>query len=407
MKYEFKKLFASPLMWIMLALTLGYMVFLPLREVWGNMGETHSSAKGYSKALEAAVSEGLTGDGLRERADALIFWGVEELQSDEDYVPQYSTTPMGDFIAMSRASDTLRYVERGFEAERAELVRGMIMQNVSERQKSRPDSYLIAANEKAISIYNRRIALEPVSTGTDESTRYSIFNYSMWEYVMLALCVLMTVRLISLEYRSGAYRLVNTSRRTVQSLYWRKYLTVTLTSTAVLMIQAVFELVFCMTVFGLDNLRQPIQQITMFEMCPYHLSIAGFYVIKLMLRLLLYITVISITAAVTVLVRRPLISVIISLVLAAGGLLANMVCYVMVHNSQQKRLGVLAVYNRLREMLPQSLLNIKEYLISFDHFSLFGMPVSRLVVCVAVSEVITAGCAFLGYFASGKIRRSV
>ena len=111
MKYEFKKLFASKLMWIMLALTLGYMVFLPLREVWGSVSDTRSTAKAYSEALEDAVSQGLTGDELRDRTDTLMINGVDALEQNKTYTPKYSTTPMGDFIAMLRASDTLRYVE--------------------------------------------------------------------------------------------------------------------------------------------------------------------------------------------------------------------------------------------------------------------------------------------------------
>ena len=407
MRYEFRKLFASPLMWIMLALTLGYMVFVPVREVWGNFSETRTSAKAYSKALEAAVSEGVTGDELRDRADRLLSNGIDALNRDGSYTPEYSTTPMGDFIAMLKASETLRYTERNFEAERRDLVRGMIQQNVSERKSPSPDSWLIRANEKAIEQYNRRIELRPVSTGVSESTRYSAFNFSLWEYVMTALCVLMTVRLFSCEYSTGACRLVNTSRRTVQSLFWRKYLTLTLTAGAVLAVQALFELIFCMTVFGLGDLSLPIQQITEFEMCPYAISIAGFYLLKFLLRLLVYVTLISLTALITALLRRPLLSVILSLPMAAGGLLWNMVCYVMLNNSEERRPGVLAVYDRLRTLLPQSLLNIREYLNRFDCLSLFGQPVSRIGVCVCISVTVSVGCAVGGYFASRKIRRSV
>ena len=407
MKYEFKKLFASKLMWIMLALTLGYMVFLPLREVWGSVSDTRSTAKAYSEALEDAVLQGLTGDELRDRTDTLMINGVDALEQNKTYTPKYSTTPMGDFIAMIKASDTMRYVERNFEADRKDLVRGMILQNTAERKKTSPDSYLICANEKAIEQYNRRIDLRPVSTGTDESIRYSIFNFSLWEYVMIALCVLMTVRLFSCEYSSGAFRIVNTSRRTVQSLFWRKYLTVLLTAGAVLAVQAVFELIFCMTVFGLGNLSLPIQQITVFEMCPFAISIAAFYIIKLLIRLLVYITLISVTAMITTLLRRPLLSVIITLPVTAGGLLANMVCYVMLNNSAEKRLGVLAAYDRLRTLLPQSLLNIREYINKFDCVSVFGQPVSRIVVCIFISVMISVGCAVGGYIQSGRIRRSV
>ena len=100
----------------MLALTLGYMVFLPLREVWGSVSDTRSTAKAYSEALEDAVSQGISGDELRQRADELISEGAFQ-----SYTQKYSTTPMGDFIAMLKASDTMRYAERNFEADRKDL----------------------------------------------------------------------------------------------------------------------------------------------------------------------------------------------------------------------------------------------------------------------------------------------
>ncbi|MBR6045165.1 MAG: hypothetical protein IKP47_05980 [Ruminococcus sp.] len=405
MRYEFKKLFASRLMWVMLLLTFGYMVFIPLREVWGAAGELRQEARAYSEALEDAVSEGISGDGLRARADSFISTGTEALMQDSSYTPKYGTTPMGDFLAMLKSSDTLRYVQRSFESDRAELVRGMVIHNASERRKPVPDSYLIRANEKAIGLYNRRVALEPVSTGIREDIRYNCFNFSSWEYVMTALCVLMTVRLFTLEYTSGAFRLVNTSRRTVQSLFRRKYLTAVLTASAVLTVQAVFELVFCAAVFGLGNLTLPLQQLPMFELCPYSLSIAGFYAIKLPLRILAYTAVISVTALVTSAARRPLVSLAVSLPVTECAAAAVKVLYTLLSDSESPRRSLLGIYDTLRILLPQSLTDLRSYLTGFDCFSLFGYPVPRLAGCAAAALLISAVCAAGGYFASGRIRR--
>ncbi|MBQ8121400.1 MAG: hypothetical protein IJ172_11585 [Ruminococcus sp.] len=404
MRYEYKKLFSSKLMWFVLLLTFAYMVFLPLREVWGNMGEMHQSAKTYETVIENVKLGGLTHSELSQMRNEIFQNGLGE--NSENYKPKYSKSAVGDLVAIERASRLMSYCEGGFEQDRRELVKGMLWQNAAESRKQTPDSYLIKANEKAIELYNRRIDLKLQSTGLSNDIHYAIFNYSMWEYVMIALCVLMTVHLFSCEYTKGAYRLVNTSKKTVQSLFFKKYLAVISVAVCVLTVQAIFELVMGACVFGLKNLSLPIQQIQMYEYCPYAISIAQFYLFKFLLKVLAYVTIISLGAFVTTLVRRPLVSNIILLPVSAGGLLANMVLFVKIDNSEKYSLSVLSAYDRLRIFLPQSLLNFKEYIKKFDCFSLLGHPVSRLSACIFISFAISALCAFLGYKFSGRTRRS-
>ena len=390
MRYEFKKLFSSKLLLIMLALTLGYMVFLPVREVWGQVSELRERCGAYEEVIDTAKREGKTYTELYEYSSSVL---------DEN-----TGRDVGSIL---NAAGLLQYVTNGFRSDRTTLVRGMIYQNVAERAKSSPDSYLIRANEKAIAQYNRGTDLEFESTGINSSTYYSVFNYSMWEYVMLALCVMMTVRLFTLEHFSGAYRLVNTSRRTERSLFFRKYAAAVSVAAAVLLIQAVFEIGFGMYVFGAKNFSLPIQQIAEFEYCPYAISIAGFYLLKYFVRLICYTAVISVTALTAVLIKRPLIVNITALVISAGGLAANMALYITIDKSEKLRPELVSVYDRLRVFLPQSLLNIREYLKKFDCFSLFGYPCARIVFCGVLAVMISAGCAFLGYKLSGRIRRAV
>lgn len=388
----------------MLLLTLGYMVFLPLREVWANIENNRDLNKAYQASAADVKQNDLTVDDLTEMQNEIYQNGLGE--NSGNYKARYGKNAVGDLYAISKTIDLMSYVQTGFEQDRRELVKGMLYQNNTEKQKSNPDTYLIAANEKAISLYNRRVDLRFESTGISPDIHYAIFNYSMWEYVMIALCVLMTVRLFSCEYSSGAYRCVNTSKKTVQSLFFKKYIAVVSVAVGVLTVQAVFELVMGACVFGLKNLSLPIQQIQMYEYCPYAMSIAQFYLFKFLLKVLAYVTIISLCSLVTALVKRPLISNIILLPISAGGLLANMVLFVKIDNAEKFSLSVLSAYDRLRIFLPQSLLNFKEYIKKFDCFSLFGHPVSRLSACIFISLVISALCVFLGYKISGRTRRS-
>lgn len=403
MKYEYKKLFSSKLMIFMLLLTLGYMAFLPIREVWEDASKIKKKAVTYESVISQAKSDNKTCGDLYNDINS-IFTSVEEENGSLEAI--YSDDPFLDLSSITLAADMQQYVTTGFEADRKELIKGMIYQNVSENQKSDPDNYLIKANEKAIKQYNSRIDLKFESTGVNNSTHYSIFNYSIWEFVMIAFCVMMTVRLFTLEYTGGAYQLVNTSRRTLKSLFIKKYFTVLVIMILILLIQAVFEIILGMYVFGLKNFSLPIQQIEQFEYCPYTITIAEFYIFKFFIRVLSYTAVISLSSLAAVVIKRPLISTIIIIVISAGGLFANMTLYVMIDKVEKSKARLIPAYDRLRLFLPQSLLNIKEYFNGFDCFSLFGFPVSRIAFCINFTAVLSIICITIGYKASGKIRRA-
>lgn len=398
MKYEYKKLFSSKIMLIMLALTIVYMVYLPVREVWGGIKENRKTFQSYENIITKAQADNKTYGELYEE--------INEIFSNGEMQPIYSDNAINDVGSIMFAADKLQYVTTGFESDRKELVKGMIYQNVTEQQKESPDNYLIRANEKAISQYNRRIELEFENTGINSSGYYSSFNYSMWEYVMIAFCVMMTVRLFTLEYTTSAYCLVNTSKRTVQNLFLKKYLAIISIAAVVLLVQAVFEIGFGMYAYGAKNFSLPIQQIAEFEYCPYTISIAELYVIKYFVRLISYTAVISITALAAILIKRPLIVNITTIIISAGGLAANMALFVTIDKSEKSKSALIPIYDNLRIILPQSLLNIREYLKGFDCFSLFGFPCSRIAFCIALAVIISAACAVFGYIQSGRIRRA-
>ena len=151
MKYEYKKLFSSKLMLIMLALTFAYMVYLPVREVWGGIEENRKTVDAYENIIAKAQADNKTYGELYEE--------INDIFANGEAKPIYSDNAVNDVGGIMFAADKLQYVTTGFEADRKELVKGMIYQNVTEQQKESPDKYLIRANEKAISQYNRRIEL--------------------------------------------------------------------------------------------------------------------------------------------------------------------------------------------------------------------------------------------------------
>jgi hypothetical protein len=403
MKYEFKKLFSSRLMWVALLITVGYMFLLPIREIYGNIGTNRITASNVKKVIEDTKKQGIPRDSvadyLRQKKA-----GIEPYIYGDgtQYEAVYGETAMEDFIAVASAADIAAYVYEDFPADRTATVNNMIYNSVSENKKDSPDMYTIRVNQKAVRQYNRAISLEFESTGIYSTTQYDIFNYSLWEFVMIAFCVTATVRMFSLDYSSGSFRLINTSKRTLKNLYAKQLLSVLSVMTAILLLQGIFELVTDIYVFGAGHFNLPIQQITEFEMCPYQITIAEFFIVKLLIKLLAYTFMISVTGMVTILLRKPLISNIVGILICGGGLLLNMIFYIALDKSEGNVQKILKIYNRIRTAIPQSMINSREYLSRFDRFNLFGFPVDRLAFCSILTVAVSTLCIFIGYKKCGR-----
>ena len=105
MRYEYKKLFSSKLMWFMLLLTLGYMVFLPLREVWANIENNRDLIKAYQASAADVEQNDLTIDDLTEMQNEIYQNGLGE--NSGNYKARYGKNALGDLYAISKTIDLM------------------------------------------------------------------------------------------------------------------------------------------------------------------------------------------------------------------------------------------------------------------------------------------------------------
>ena len=115
-------------------------------------------------------------------------------------------------------------------------------------------------------------------------------------------------------------------------------------------------------------------------MCPYFITIGGFYLLKTVMKYLAYLWVIGLTAWLATILRKPLAAGGLGILFGCGGLVVHMVFYL-----RQTDVTARKIYRVLRVILPQGLLNAREYLQTFDVATVLQYPVGRLQLCCCIT----------------------
>lgn len=397
MKKELKKLFSSKLMWIALALTILYMLFIPF-----NMLRTTEEApltterESFDIIMRSMKERGISDDQIYDvllNEYNKIHDGYDHI--DEEYwyhEGKYGATLLEDQYMISKVMVATNYVNF-FDERRRKTIEDLLYLSVSAE-----DEYKVKEYEKAIEQYNQVIPVSVSGTIFNQSEHYPYFNYTLWEYVMLAFIVMMTVRVFSFDRSSGAYRLINTCKKSKNRLFFRQLFAVEFIIAVIVTFHLIAEIYTDMAVLDLSDLSLPIQQYQSFEMCPFAISIGEFFLIKTLLKLAVYTFTVGFTAVFTTLFRKMLPSIVTALVFCDGGLLLNMAFYLKIGEGNGSLSAVSAQYNLIRSIIPQSLLNPREYLSKFDCANFLGNPSERMFICLGITIVLSAISICGSYF---------
>ncbi len=386
---ELKKLFSSRLTWVALLLTLAYMIYLSYAD-WRGMGKPDGND---GRQIVKFVDEiGVSNDYNEINKNLEAYWAKTESLSKES--KEY-------FDAASKLYDSAsiaRYVYVDFPEHRRNMVTELFYTVQNEKGKKDPDSYVLAYNEKALEYYNKYIPLEFKSTGMSNdryNLYYTLYNLSYWEVIMIAFIVIVTVRMFTMERTSGAYQLINTSRKNSRRLFFKKYAAVLAVCFLIRAVHFITEILYYVRSAGFTNLYLPIQQFTDFEGCPWQISIAGFIAVKEAAVLLMYGAFAALAALLSVLILNPLVSLIVNLVLLESGFLFY----------RYAEFKTTDAADKFRTYVPHALMNVKEYFIKFDYCNFFGVPVSRIAFCMAFTAFICIVSLALGFILSGRGKR--
>lgn len=381
---ELKKLFSSRFMWVILAIAVGFSLYNMLSSVMRNYesdAATTESIKEYSAQIDA---EGLSGD---ELCDVLY----ESQQKLEKQYYAGDSSIFEQYAAAEKAYKYATYVYKTFPANRMKIVENM---EYDLRYSKGGNSRML---ETAVRLYNRNVPLSFTFTGHSHERTYEFFNNKFSEIAMLALIAAMSVRIFSVDRSTGAYRLIDTTRKSQRTVFRRQLSAVCVVALFLAAVLAAMEVILSVSVYGLSGFMLPVQQLEMYEMCPFSLTIAGFYLVKFISKLMVYFMVVAFSAFCAVFFKRTVVSDVVSVIFSAGG---QLVCVFYLYATT--RGGTAAFpstvfmtqegteqYDTIRALVPQGLLNISKYMEKFDYMLLFGIPINRMFFCLGITVLLT------------------
>ena len=244
---------------------------------------------------------------------------------------------------------------------------------------------------KAYNMYNRVVYLPFDVVGIDSDAVVYGESDSKIEYLIIALFVaFVSLRMFSMDYQSGAYRLIGTSRCNLLKLYFRQVAAVVVFVVAIVIIQALMTFGTCAYVYGASFFEAPIQINSTYEMCPYLITNMEFLLIRYGVLLGFYLCVAAVVCMLTRVSRNVIVAIIGILGWAGIGI------------ALRETAGRNAVLDMINHRVnPFSLLNMRLYFAQFDYESIGEWMVNCFALCVGTMITGTILSLAVGYIFTG------
>lgn len=392
MRFELKKLFSSRLMLIsllMCAALLGVFVFKTVKYNI-DVGKSLSQRQEYIESISSGKSSAEIRSFISARESEL---NEQIAASDEDYPAKL----INELFICQTIRQRLDFIEKDFPSHRRALITDAISAAERERAKADSNQSVITLNELAAEKYNTVIDMKLTESGKLSELLVYLDNI-YWDYAMMLLAVIIAVRMFTLDYSSGAYRVINSEYKSKGRLFWSQLAAAYSVTAAVVIISAVSQLIVGVLCFGITDLTLPLQQFEGFEYCPYIITAGGFLVIKLCLKLLFYLFVTAVSVLASVLTKKAGAAVPVSALVTIMPQIIMTMLFIYVSGENSSALDTRYIaFDRLRTVLPQSFLNLKTYFFRFDYITVVGFAVSRLVCAAALTCLITFVCIITAF----------
>lgn len=388
---EIKKLFSSALTYTSLLIVFAFLsVFIV------NAARTSSSSdKAYESFIAQISADNMSEEDYRSKLhndiESLQMQMAELGDSFFSIRGEYGESLMDDLTIFYKAYNLLDYKNNQFPNNRKQIINDSIYKIIEEEQKESPNKTAIKSSEFVIKKYNKTVPIELRNVGNMESMQM-YFDNTIWEYAMLAFIIMLTVRMFTVDISSGAYKMIHSSRNGRRHLFKKQFLAVSSIIAAIAIIVALVQLVMGITIFGVSNFSLPLQMYPEFEFCPFTISIGGFLLLKLFCKVLFYIMIVAVTAMVSILLRNSLSAFAISLIAGIAPLIAITYFFTFTTKEVSAISAKYKIFNNLRGFVPHGLLNIRSYFRAFDYVSLFGLQISRIMLVLFITALITVIC---------------
>ena len=390
MIYEIRRLFSSRLMLVCIVLLMGFLAVFVM-----NAHKAKSVLPEYNRLLDDISQTDGDIDAkielLRQKSEWLNQQVFEKGDAAGSTAGEYGTNLIGDMILFSKANTDMQQWYKDFPENRKSIVINSVYNIEDEKAKANPDKTIIEMNELSIEKYNRKIEMPLRNAGDLFNTLYH-FDNTVWDYAMIVFVIMLTVRLFLLDRSVGAYQVLYSSVVRKRRLFVDQYLAVWTVSTVILFVTSICQIICGALFFGVGSLSLPIQMTKYFEFCPYLITVGEYYIIKLGCKLLFYTALISVTALLSISIKKAAIAMPLSAILSIVPLV--IITFYFTHTTGDN-VNALSqhyqIYKLLQLFVPQALLNIKTYFIGFDYVNA-GILLPRITVCILATAVIAVIC---------------
>ena len=367
-KWELRKIIYSKIFIVSIVLIVGIRLYDLLR-VWERGAEFRSS-NGLFEELYLNEEEyndvAIPYYQELKSYDTVTLMNMDGLYLDNAFV---------DFYEIKSLADAKKYTSITYEESMVTLVR-KAARMVDE--DSRP--YEVRYYKKYIEIYNQQVNVEPVNN-MNEYLQLMMYGKGLLFMVMLVWVIVITSYVVNgQEHKKfrGIYMSTANGRRNG----------VMTKLAALFVVFTVFEficfialIINAMTMFGFSFrvLTAPIQSVPEYMYCPIHTSIIGIMGINYLARLVVYLSVMSLTAMMTYFLK------------AIPVIIGNIVLWVfpvfLLEIMDKSTYEMKQIYDKIGQYYPPSIFDYCNYIMDFDYVKIGEFPVMR-ILCVMVMAVL-------------------
>lgn len=367
-KWELKKIIYSKIFIVSIVLIIGIRLYEVLK-IW-ERGEEFRMSNGLFEELYLNEDEYNNVaipyyQGLKDY-DTMALINMEGLYLDNAFMDSYEIKTL---------ADAKKYTSTTYEESMVTLVR-----KAARMVDEDSSPYEVRYYEKYIKVYNQQVHVEPVNNMDD----YLQMVFSRTEIifmVMLVWVIVLTSYVVKGQEHKrfrGIYMSTANGRR---NGIMTKLAALCVVFTVFEFLCLIALIINAMTMYGFSFrvLTAPIQSVPDYMYCPIHTSIIGIIGINYLVRLVIYLMVMCVTAVMTYFLK------------AIPVIIGNMVLWVfpvfLLGRMDKSTYEMNHIYEKIGQYYPPSIFDYCNYISDFDYVKVGEFPVMR-ILCVMVIAVL-------------------
>ena len=368
-KWELRKIIYSKIFIVSIVLIVGIRLYGLLR-VWergaefrqsnGLFEELHLNEEEYNNVAIPYYQE-------LKSYDTVALMNMDGLYLDNAFA---------DFYEIGTLIDTKNYINETYEESMVTLVR-----KAARMVDEDSSPYEVRYYAKYIKVYNQQVDVEPVNN-VDDYLQIMVFGTGIIFMVMLVWVIVITSYVVKGQEHKrfrGIYMSTANGRR---NGIMTKLAALSVVFTVFEFICFIALIINAMTMYGFSIrvLTAPIQSVPEYMYCPIHTSIIGIIGINYLVRLVIYLMVMCVTAVMTYFLK------------AIPVIIVNIVVWVfpvfLFGIMDKSTYEMNQIYDKIGQYYPPSIFDYCNYIMDFDYVKIGAFPVMRLQCVMVIAFVI-------------------